>query len=950
MSIRKKTLKISSIFAAGILGASTFALSSCSTLASESDTLITYNPTDVLASNNSPLNASFTFGTVSSYAKCEMLNLLDYQTTGQFNFASGKQTTTHDFMELSGASAMIVFKDEQSMQTFDTHISNISDIRIAGSQDDILNYIENKDNKNIGGLTEGTDYWIFFRDQGAIKYQNGVGYGPINPIGSDDIDNSPTTYYNDAATNGSCYQFIIDTNNQWVDSNGVTHGSVSSKDFERAIEAYYLSSELAYNRNGYFLDLLGIDYLHTLLDTSKTSSAPNYSNLVTIPDYDINYASNNDAVFTLYLDAPYVYTTDLLTKDYFAALPHDNQKVKNITLAGSTVSSVSGSTTTYKSNQSPIVFTSSSGNYSIDQTNTNWNAIFGSGGEPYFMQDTWFAGAYYISDFSTSKIIFKLNNSNLNSVGKYLLDYVTAYGYSQQDDQQRKDLLNKRIKSITYVYGSGTADTYYQMFKSNQLSYDSGVPDSDKSEAVQMFGKSGELVPIKTVKTSQSNYIVYTPVPYVLDSNGNVQVNSYISSNFAKFDYDWTSKDSMIIRAAISGLINHYQLSIINLPGSGDFQLSAIPFGDFSNYYQSISNDELIGGLPRQYSDYTNSQSYILGDFTIPYYSFSSSGISEENITVSKDTLQQALKDYGATTSNPLVFSYKMGEGSISNNYQSYLNTLVQQIDAISGGLISFKINQRNGSNPSFTEWYGQQESPLGFSYWSPDYNGVGTWIEADTTLQNNSQYEAIPSTNAHNSFLTFLDALVAVVKLTGATYGSTGYVLPTSISGDPFANDVRIQQDFNPNSKFFDGYDWTGDDINPTDSPGIVYSKLAIGLLNVLINEGVFNQSAFQSYVDNPSKLSLDNKTPTNGDDVYLGHDVINTGESADFSKWIGIYAGESTAKGLFESFVLDSDYSFVPRSEPGLNEFIYTLVSKQFQARASSVTPINFRDFSKQ
>lgn len=342
MSIRKKSLQASTILAVGILGASTFALSSCSAIGSNPDNFVTYSPTNFLDSNNSPLNASFTNGTISTYAKSEMLNLLDYQTTGQFKFSGEKDegdnistktdSTTHDFLELSGASALIVFDNETSENTFDS-AEKISTTENQ-DQETILNTISNitPGSTKVNGLTEGQNYWIFLRSKGAIQLQNGPTVDPEQAIdASNDTAGKQTSYYGNASSNGTVYQFIVDTNNHWVDSSGkpvIQDGekvSVSSKDFERAIEAYYLSSELNYNRNGYFLDLLGLDPAKTL--ESNPGSG----------DFDIlslnteDYANGNDAVFTMYLDTPYVYANDLLSKDYFAALPHTNPKVQHIT-------------------------------------------------------------------------------------------------------------------------------------------------------------------------------------------------------------------------------------------------------------------------------------------------------------------------------------------------------------------------------------------------------------------------------------------------------------------------------------------------------------------------------------------------------------------------------------------------------------------------------------------
>ena len=123
-------------------------------------------------------------------------------------------------------------------------------------------------------------------------------------------------------------------------------------------------------------------------------------------------------------------------------------------------------------------------------------------------------------------------------------------------------------------------------------------------------------------------------------------------------------------------------------------------------------------------------------------------------------------------------------------------------------------------------------------------------------------------------------------------------------------------------------------------------YSILGVGLLNTLIREGVFDGTKFQAYVTDPSKLLYSSTTPTTVDQLYVGNDIIISGQSEAFSKWVGVYAGNSSLNALFENNVLDSDYSYVPRSESGLNEVIYSLVNPNYVARAGTQST-NYRDF---
>lgn len=290
-----------------------------------------------------------------------------------------------------------------------------------------------------------------------------------------------------------------------------------------------------------------------------------------------------------------------------------------------------------------------------------------------------------------------------------------------------------------------------------------------------------------------------------------------------------------------------------------------------------------------------------------------------------------------------------------------------QVIESISGGLIKVSIIQRLATSPSSTDWYNKQSSPLGFSYWSPDYNGVGTWIEADTTLQTSQidgkDVEAVPATNAHNSYLTFLSSMVSAVKVMGATWNSTtnkyevsSLPIKDSSQTNIFDNDSRIASAFSDETLTALGVELktitTSSSYDESSaiyqgvSAGNRYGLLAIGLLNKLISNNVFDQSKFDAYVKDPSKLNTSSNAPSTIDQLYIGNDVIKSGQSSSFSKWLGVYAGEGTAKALYENTVLDSDYSYLPRSESGLNDIIYSLVNPNYVARVGTQST-NYRDF---
>ena len=906
----------------------------------------TSDPINYLTDNNSPLNGNFNNSPILTYAQTQLYFLTTYQTTGKFEIdreTGGFKQTTNDTLILEGASAVIVFANDDVQKDIDNQLdpnlltkNGISQSQILQKLSSIKTSVNKSTNSslksnfsmqqtkaddsdvNTSKWMEGTDYWVFTRDKGGIKFQKGI---------DQDSDNKISDYYNSAINNGKTYQFIIDTDNKWVDGTGKEQLPISSKDFERGLEAYTLSVALGYTRNTYFLNLIGLSEQ----SLGKTVSYLENNKYVSTSDlnYDIdNFANQNDAVYTFYIDKPYLYTFDLISKEYFSPLPNTHPKVKNISLKN-------GKITVDKSGK-------------IDQSNTKFNELFGSGTKGVFTENTWYVGAYYVSAFTSNQIIFNLNHTYMETIGKHLLSYVD--GKILGNNNQNTD---SRIEQVVINYGSGTADTYFENFKANQIDYLPAVPEDKKGEADSL---KNSVVATKIVQTTRSNYIVYTPNPYIVDGTGEVSENSYLA-NMAQLIYQWDSKDSMIIRAGINGLVNYFQLASIVYIDSKDFQLSATPYGVFKNYYENIAKDNFYGALPRPYSDYKNGNN-ILESFDIPYYYYdkTTNKIEIEKVEVSQQSFKDAIKKF-TKDRRSLNLNIKFGEGSWNANYRYFLFNLKQVIEELSDGQILVGLNNRDGQNPSNTQWYNSQSSPLGYMNWSPDYNGVGTWVEANNILEstkiNNTTYEGVPGTNAHNAFHTFLTSMVYAVNLMNYTWNAdtNKYEINTSdnsnqTSSDPYINDEKIQKAFS-NSNLNDfGIETNDVSINGKNLPGQRYGLLAIELLNMLIENGVFNQTNIQKYIDNPALLQYPNSEPTDVQQLYLGGDVIKTGQSANFSKYLGIFTGQSTIKALYVNTVLDSDYSFIPRAEAGLNEKIITLVNPKYVAR-SGTQSVNYRDF---
>lgn len=923
----KKILKFGIFSGIALLGGVTATVAAACGSSNISNRIFTFNNyTDVLQNNNSPLNPTFTYQPISTYAQSAMIGLLTYETSGGFKFdQNGNSTeTTKTTLKLEAAT---------KVEGFDASGQSIG--------------IYARNPKGLEELSSPTKKIVDETDPDLINFQS----------------------------KAVKYVFTIDTNIKWVDKDGVVKDSLSGKDFERGLETYKLSSDLGYNRNGYFISLTGLNFDETV---GYKDSSGNVS--VDSKNYDINNYKSTDDTFTLYLTSPYPYIFSILTKDYFNPLPHNNKYVQNIRVTGS--------------NTPLAIDTDSKGKKFLNQQNTNWNEIYGSGQVGTFLNNSWFAGAYYFNKFSRNQIVGILNQSYMDSVGPSL----------DPDN-------GKKIKTFLMNYGSGNPEVDYENFAAGQISYLAAVPNAKRAEAIGRFLGNKSLYVSSVVKISTSNYIAYTPKPYVFDSDGNVSINnppnaSTISPDAAQMIYNWNSIPSITIRTGLSGLINHYQLSKLNI-SSGDFQYSNVPYGSldlsglkeqnpnlsqYGDYYKAIDKDALYGGLPRKASDYyqgtydiNNAFTGEYSSFSVPYYSFepkstddpnSKPKVEETQLIINKDKFIESLRDFGATASNPFVLQYKYGQGSLSDNYDNYLKALKRAIEALgtdpSGNkLLTFNLVNRQAPNPSVNDWYSNQRSSLGFSYWSPDYNGVGTWLEANGTLDDNG----LSSTNNHNIFNSLLRILImsaidqkvsSIQKSSDSSAGTDPSTVAPVTTASVFDNDPRIQAAFGSKQP---GAESKG---------GSEYAKLGVEFLQYLVDNGVLNPEAVNQLISDPSILKnqgeiqpppktesdlypllLDNNSKTSKlkdkDDKYIS--IFNqpkrsekpNGSAEEFSKYLGIWAGLGSQNALWATLTMDNDYELLPLSEGSLREKIYSLVNPHFFVRTSSIGSPTIRDYEQ-
>ncbi|BAC44346.1 conserved hypothetical protein [Malacoplasma penetrans HF-2] len=391
---------------------------------------------------------------------------------------------------------------------------------------------------------------------------------------------------------GKTYQleFNIDTNIKWVDKNGNQKQALSGKDFERNLEAYWLASELGYQQNSYFINTLALDLQRTVNNGNGSNNNGNNGNnkKITDSDYPTEEYTNTDNKFTLYVTKPNGHILEYLSSSYFWGIPYTNQEVKNIKTGDSgeiktTTTSENGTTRT-----------------TLDLDRTNFGNIFGMAkGRSSDLNDDnlWSAGAYYVARISESEIVYRKNNEYFNA---------------------RKDLINKDEEKITeqrvnLVGAQVTAQVVYENFLAGNYS-SAQIPTTETQTVINDPVWRNAIKYIGVSRTEQSNFAVWGGNPYEIDSSTHrptTRLKSSVNSTAARFLSDYESDQARIIRAAIPGMINWFNLSSLVYP-AGDFEFSAIPYGVFHwNEKDSTGGEDVTKELHRQiydgvYAPFTN--------------------------------------------------------------------------------------------------------------------------------------------------------------------------------------------------------------------------------------------------------------------------------------------------------------------------------------------------------
>ena len=426
--------------------------------------------------------------------------------------------------------------------------------------------------------------------------------------------NGPIDFNNnilkEALNNANVYKVKIDENLRWIDTNGQDRGKLGPRDFERGLEAYWLSSACGLCINGYFLDMVGLDLGRTLEEKDKPNEF-NFEDILS-PNYDINkFQENNDGWFNFYLKEPYPLFLNLLSKENFCPLPNENYKVKNIATTSQKIDD--------SGHKGKIILNDKK---NIDIAKTPFNELFGCGSSfENILDNFWSVGPYNVTNITNNQVIFQRN---------------TKSGYWKQEKFADKKRSDKPIDKVILYYGTGNESVFYEKFLANQLDYVAletmnKVLAAEKNEKIRKC-----IVNVTPAKTAMSNYIVYTGKPYKIE-NGKYIKQSNLSNGFYKLMQWWNddtetklklgnnhvltrSQVSKIIRSSIFGMINFAQLARLQ-NSSGSFQYSLVPYGSMNvntkkkdgttvsvelYHYINYNKDDKPGAMLQALSTYLN--------------------------------------------------------------------------------------------------------------------------------------------------------------------------------------------------------------------------------------------------------------------------------------------------------------------------------------------------------
>lgn len=560
-------------------------LASCSSTQFDINTLRWATAVNMFSSSKTPLGTTFVDSPSTTYFNSVFLNLVNWQTTGDYKFdVKGNATETPQaHMILEGASEIKIHYTAQNKV-------NDNDMEETSTTPTQAN----------------TKKWVHVINDTTVGTNNGA------------IDLDKAKKALDSATS---VDFKIRSGLKWRDKNGNVMGDVTAKDFYAGMQGYYKSTLYGLNANSYFFSLAGIDPQKTLM-TEPTSDT-----------------------FTFQMTStPSIYLFDIISKGYFAAMPYDNPEVKPILRLGDSGDTNNPIVLTNDNNNRVIDQVNTNWNAVFGGGEQQTNVDIWSAG-PYYirnstLQDVDFVrNDYYFNNVKgAGKTEDKIKNVILfygNAFGnneKIYRGYTTGeLDYAPVPAAQQLEAVKKYSETGSLRPVTATKTTQGQFIAYNTDIYNSNGTLKSNIGAVYEKFVNKFFTDGLAIRKGINTLINYAKLAQLAWKPGKYDVSmsaspygylSYTKGNQTTLQYQQIREGKTVINGEkITGLIGDYQEQIKNINSTGYLLTDSMTEEEKKTYDAMIAALNNIGATPATplelnyrtlVSSYTNEQTKYL--------------------------------------------------------------------------------------------------------------------------------------------------------------------------------------------------------------------------------------------------------------------------------------------------------------------------------------------------
>lgn len=285
----------------------------------------------------------------------------------------------------------------------------------------------------------------------------------------------------------------------WVNSSGETTNNVnylSPQDFLAGFIGYYKSVITKFNKNHYFINLAQVDIEKTIKD--PRNNVRNLSENGKHEPFYIHFKKKELGGQNI---------ADILSMQYFNALPAFSDKVKNII-------------DDTKFNKLAVL----DDNGVLDANKSKMTEFYGNGAgkDPNVWKSLWSASPYYVSDVNDTRYVFQKNEKFF----KFFDGEIKKMAPNDQEDYksylETYQVNGKEVSKIStfqMTYGNDYKDQItYEQFKVGELDYTT-IPTALKNEVYKTSLKNN-LYYAPTTKVNKSDLIPYNLQVFDTENDG----------------------------------------------------------------------------------------------------------------------------------------------------------------------------------------------------------------------------------------------------------------------------------------------------------------------------------------------------------------------------------------------------------------------------------------------